>query len=132
MKNITITSALLILGLISVGQSFTPENSSIFSKATATVKPADCIGDWTSNDGHHLTLYGNNKAVWKDDGHIYYMTWHSENVSQSDNIKISLSGNNYCKPKSFSVGKTDNGVEIVEEKTNMHMHPGKELTATLQ
>jgi hypothetical protein len=132
MKNITLTAALLILGLASVAQSFTTENSTVFAKTSVAVKPADCLGEWTSSDGHHLTLLANNKALWKDDGHIFYMTWRDDNEAQGDNIKISLSGNNYCKPKVFSVGQTDNGVEIVEDHSNMRMHLNKELVATMQ
>ena len=133
MKNIILTSALLILGFIAYSQAYTSENSSVmFAKATTGIKATDCIGDWTSFDGHHLTLYGNNKAVWKDEGHIYYMTWHTDEQSTNGNIKICLAGTDICKHKSFYLGETENGMEIVEDQNNVHMHFTKETVATLQ
>ena len=105
MKNIIFTSAFLILGFTVYSQTSVMENtltasensSVLFAKSSNDVNPTDCIGEWVSIEGHHLTLYNNNKAVWKDDSHIYYMTWSSEYAAQDDNIKISLSGNDYCK-----------------------------------
>ena len=139
MKNIIVTGALLSLGLISFGQSSLSANASatsvptnmLFSKSPDAVKPTDCVGEWIA-DGNHLTLYSNNKAVWKDEGHIYYMSWHSDNVSLDGNIKISLSGNDYCKHKSFNLSETDNGMDLVEDQTNFHMHSSRQLTATIQ
>ena len=133
MKNIILTSALLILGFGGYSQSFTLENSSVLlSKVSTGVKASDCIGEWTSFDGHHLTLYSNNKAVWKDEGHIYYMTWHTDESATNGNIKICLAGTDMCKHKSFYLGETENGMEIVEDQNNVHMHFTKETVATLQ
>ena len=139
MKNFILTSAFLVFGISVFAQSFmentvatTEATSVLFSKSANTVKPADCIGEWVSSDGIHLTLFNNNKAMWKDDGHIFYMHWNSEYSSDNGNIKISLTGNDRCKHKTFFLNKTNNGLEVVEDQTNVHLYVSKDLTATIQ
>ena len=139
MKNFILTSAFLILGASVYSQSFmdngvaTAEVASVlFSKTPTAVKQSDCIGEWSSSDGTHLTLYANNKATWKDDGHIYYMHWNSEYSSDHGNIKINLTGNDHCKHQTLVLSRTESGLEVVEEQTNIRLYIGKELTATLQ
>ena len=140
MKNIILTSALLIIGTMAYSQTSVMENTLMASvnsdvlipTTTTQVKAADCVGEWVSSEGHHLTLLSNNKAVWKDEGHIFYMTWNSQTGNQDGNLKISLTGNAHCMCKSFTLAQTDNGMEIVQDQTNVHMYLSKETTATLQ
>jgi len=140
MKTVILIWFLLIPGSIVYSQSYYKENNSatfesaavLCSKPANGVKATDCTGEWASMDGLHLILYSNNKAIWRDDSHIYYLTWCSEYDSQEDNIKISLLGNDYCKHKSFCLRETDSGIEIIEDQNNVHRHIFKELIATQQ
>ena len=140
MKNTILTGAFFLFSNGIFAQTLTSDNSFVnvssssvlFSKNTNDIKPADCYGEWTSTDGDHLTLYSNNKAVWKDEGHVYYMNWKIENSNQGDNTNIVLLGNERCKHTALSLHPTDNGMEIVEDQTNLHLHFSKEVTATLQ
>ena len=132
MKNIIFTCSFFFISNYIFAQEAPSATNILFSKPTEAVKPADCYGEWTSTTGEHLILYNNNKAVWKDEGHVYYMTWKIEANGDNDNSNIVLLGNERCKHTALVIRATDNGTEIVEEQTNLHLHFSKEVTATLQ
>ena len=140
MKHIILTGIFIALSFIAYSQTSFTENSLVspggsnmlLANDAGNTNPAGCAGEWVSVEGYHLILYANNKAEWKDNGHIYYMTWQSENGTQDDKIKISLVGNNYCKHKTFYLDETEDDRKIVEDKTSLKMYFSKEVTATLQ
>jgi hypothetical protein len=136
MKKLILAGAFLAFGFSGYAQ-FALENntgaaSMLFAKNSETLKPADCVGDWVSAEVFHLNLMSNNKATWQDEGHIYNMAWRSEVDPTGERVIITLLGNEYCKHRNFYLTQGDNGMEIVENETNLHLHFTKDVASNMQ
>lgn len=105
--------------------------SVVFAKKDAVFKSSDCIGLWVSNEGYSLLLSSNDKAVRTDEGHIYYMTWHSEDKIKEDTIAVNLSGTERCTHRHFYLVRTYAGIQIIENRNNpIQTHPTKQNNAS--